>query len=445
MEVVREDLGSRRVKLTITVPQAFLDESRERVSRELSRRHKVPGFRPGKVPLERMIAIVGAEAIDEDALPDAARRAAQAAILEQGLQPGAPVGLEIVQVSPFTIVVTVPLRPEVDLGDYRSLRLPEPVPPPVGDDEVEAMIDRLREDRAYLAPVDRPAAEGDVISVSLLGRLGDSIVFDDDSVTLQLDSASAAEAGLPSGIVEALTGLVAGQEARFDLQYSEFWPQTELQGQTVGFEAAVATVAAKALPEKDDSLAEQLGDVETLDELRESVRQALARRAAMKAFDDHAEAMIRTFVDAATIDYPPELLDVEVTEILQDLRSRVERQGFLWERWIEMQGDRDGAIVDRAEEEARRRIEQRLVFQRFAELEGIGVESKELDKELAAFLETLSPAARRGLPSRKDLRREIAARMLSSRTIERMRSLLAGKDDEHADDEPAENATDSEG
>jgi trigger factor len=183
VHVDREDLGSRRIKLTITVPQERIDTERERVARELSRRHKVPGFRPGKVPYERMLAIVGAEAIDEEAIPAAARRVIEAAIIAEGIVPSATVRTVVVGESPLRIEATVPLQPDVDLGDYRSLRLPAPPPPEIDDAEVEAMIDRWREERAFLAPVDRPAAEGDVVSLSLIGRLRDSIVFDDDTST----------------------------------------------------------------------------------------------------------------------------------------------------------------------------------------------------------------------------------------------------------------------
>jgi trigger factor len=250
--------------------------------------------------------------------------------------------------------------------------------------------------------------------------------FDDDSLTLQLDSESAAEAGLPAGIVGALTGLAAGQEARFDLAYSEFWPQTELQGQTVAFEAAVATVATRTLPDKDDALAEQVSDVETLDELRGEVRSALAQRAGLQAFEAHVDTMIQALIASATLDYPPELIDDELTAILRDLRERVERQGFLWERWIELQGEREGAIVGQAEAEAKRRIEQRLVLERFAELEGIEATGKEVDTELDAFLGSLSAPARRGLPSRAKLRPEIAARMVSRRLVARLSTIMSG-------------------
>ncbi len=426
MDITSEQLGSRQIRLTIVVSEDRLMTARETVAREMSRREKIPGYRPGKVPYERMVALVGTEVIDEQALEIATRGAVEAAVKSEGLRPSAPISLDIVKRSPLTITSIVPLQPEVDLGDYHSIRVPEPEPIEIDDEMVESTIENWRSELSYLAPVDRPAEAGDVLTLRLVGRLADAVVYEDESLALALNPEAATDAGLPVAVIDNFIGLAQGQEARFEVQYSEFWPQSELQGQTVAFEAVVASVASITLPEMNNALAEQLADVETLEELRDKVRQTMRQRLDINQRDGRIDSVVDALVAAASIDYPPALLEAQVIEILGDLRKRVEQQGFLWERWLELQKEQEGEIVAHAEAEAKQRLERRLVLTRFAQLENIMVSRKEVDQEIAAFSSMLSTAARRGLPGKNELRDSMGSRMLSSRVLGRLIAITSG-------------------
>ena len=434
MEITSEQLESRQIKLTIVVPEERLTAARESVAREMSKREKIPGYRPGKVPYERMVALVGAEVIDERALEVAARGAVEAAVREQELQPSAPFGMEIVEREPFTISTVIPLQPEVDLGDYSSLRVPEPEVADIDDETIESTIETWRAELSFLAPVERPSEAGDVLTLGIVGKHEDSIVFEDEGLALALDSEKAADAGLPGAVVDELIGLDAGADATFDITYPEFWEQPELQGQTVSFEANIISVASVTLPEMNDALAEQLADVETLEELRAKVRETMIERAGMAQNDARVDTAVDALVASATIDYPPAMLEAEVVDILSDLRKRVEQQGFLWERWLELQKEQEGEIVGQAETEAKKRLERRLALSHFADQEEIRIDRKEVDAEIESFTAMLSTAAKRGLPGKKELRDTMGSRMLSSRVIERLLSITTGTAEETGDD-----------
>lgn len=429
MEIVSEELESRQVKLTIVVPHDRLMAAREVAAGEMSQGKKVPGYRPGKAPYDKMVAIVGAEAIDERAMVVAARDAVEAAVKAEGIRPSAPFGMEIIRKDPLTVTTTIPLQPSVELGDYRSISVPTLDPIEVHDEDVEAAIEAWREELSYLAPVDRPAEAGDVMTLQLVGRLDDRIVFEDESLSLALDPEKAADVGLPAAVTDELIGLAAGGSIEFELTYPEYWKQPELQGRKVAFEATVSTVAAIALPDMDDGLAEQLADVDTLDELRDRVRRTMITRARMTQRDEHVGVAVDTLVAAATIEYPPAMLEAEVIEILDDLRKRVEQQGFLWERWVELQKEHHGEIVSQAEAEAKRRIDRRLVLSRFGELERISVSRQEIDEGIAEFKARLSPAARRGLPGKNELRRDIGTQMLTGRVLDHLLAIVTGAAD----------------
>ena len=447
MDTTVESIEPRQVKLTIVVPEAEMDRARREVVAAFSREHKIPGFRPGKAPRSRVAAIVGDEAIEAEALELASTAAVRKAIEAQGLLPSAPIQIEKAGNEPLQLEALVPLSPEVDLGDYRDLRIDMPEADPIAEEIVEETIEGWRQEMAFLEPAEGAAEQEDVIRVSLVGRLEDKVVYEEEAIALALDGEKATAAGLPAEIVDELVGLSEGDEATFELTYSEFWPQTELQGRVVAFEAAVAGVSRLQLPEIDDDLAQQLADVDTLDELRETVREQLQRRAEMAARDAQVESVVDALVQNAELAYPPQLLEREVADLIGDLRSRVERQGFRWEHWLEMQKDNEAEILEDAEANAKQRLERSLAMTAFVQAEGIRVTEDEVAREVSQFTELLSKSARRGMPDTETLSHQMGTRMLSSRAIERLMAIAAGEADsgEAGGDEPGGAVADDTG
>ncbi len=440
MEITTETVEPRQVQLTIVMPDAVLDAARREVVAAFSRENKIPGFRPGKAPRARVAALVGDAAIEEEALERASRTVVQQAVEQEGLRPSAPVSIEKASDEPLTLRALVPLAPEVDLGDYNALRVELPEPESVPDDAVDETLERWRNEMAVLEPAEGAAEAGDVVRLSLVGTLDDKIVFEEEALSLRLDSEQVADAGVPPEVVDELIGLAAGESHAFTLVYSEFWPQTELQGKTVSFQAEVDGVSRLTLPEMDDDLAQQLADVETLAELRETVRAQLEQRARMAGRDTQVEQVVDTMVERANFAYPPQLLEHEVADVIGDLRSRVERQGFRWEHWLEMQKENEDQILSDAEASARQRLERSLVMTAFVEREGISVSADEVQHEVEAFTQMLSAPARRGMPDDETLRRQMGSRLLSSRAIARLMAIVSGE----AADAPPEASTEIE-
>ena len=433
MDTTVETVEPRQVKLTVVVPEAQMERARREVVAAFSRQNKIPGYRPGKAPRSRVAAIVGDEAIEAEALEMASRAAVQQAVQAQGLLPSAPIQIEKAGDEPIVLEALVPLQPEVDLGDYRDMRVEMPEADPIEDSVVEETIEGWRQEMAFLEPTEGAAEQGDVIRLSLVGTLEDKVVYEEEAVALALDGEKVAAAGLPPEVVDELVGLSEGDEASFELGYSEFWPQTELQGKTVAFEATIAGVSRLQLPELDDDLAQQLADVDGLDALRETVREQLQRRAEMAARDAQVESVVDALVEAATLAYPPQLLEREVADLIGDLRQRVERQGFRWEHWLEMQKDNEEKILEDAEANAKQRLERSLAMTAFVESEGIRISDEALSREVEQFTELLSKSAQRGMPDTATLKQQMGSRMLSSRAIERLMAIAAGEAEAGAD------------
>ena len=171
LKIQTEDLAERQKQLIVEVPEDQIEAAMHRAARQLSKRSHIAGFRPGKAPYEVIVLRYGEEAVFDEALdalgPDVYRQALE----NTELDPIAPGSFDdVVSRKPLVLRYTVPLRPSIDLGKYRDLRLPFPEPA-VGDPAVEEVLDGLRQQQAVIEPVDRPAQDSDVIVLDVRGEL----------------------------------------------------------------------------------------------------------------------------------------------------------------------------------------------------------------------------------------------------------------------------------
>jgi trigger factor len=428
LTITSEAVEPRQVRLTITVSPEREAREMGQVAQAYARRLKVPGYRPGHVPLRVVTSQVGEDELRQAAREQLADKVAREAIRAEGVLPYDNPVLEGQTDEPLIYTILVPLRPTVDLGDYRALRVPEPAAEPVSEDDVAERLEGLRQELTHLETVDRPAAAGDRVIVALVGRQGDQIVVEDDSLALDLTADGASEAGLPTAIIDELVGLGAGAAREFDLTYSEFWPAVELQGQTVRFAVTVDSVQGLTPPTLDDAFAQEVSDAGTLAELRERIREGLVARHRIEARERWVEAAVAALVDQAQVQAPPSLFDDEVDAELDALRARVERQGFTWERWLALQEKDEATLFGELEPEVNRRVRTTLVLSEFAEAEGIRVSRTEIEGALSRQNEALARAGMR-LPRNDAVRRRMGGELLTGRTLDRLLEIVSGTDD----------------
>lgn len=423
MQITAEPIEPRQVQLEVVVPPERIAQAMDDAAQLYARRLRIPGYRPGKAPRRLVAAHVGEEALREAALKLLQEQIPREALHAEELIPAGPVILEVTEEEPLTYRLLVPLEPEVILPDVQDLRIAAPEPRLILDEDVDAVIDRWRQDLAYLAPVDRPAQAGDVVALSLVGRDGDKVVYEDDALTLELSEQGLPAANLPNGIQDQIVGHQAGETFEFTWHYSEFWPQPELQGREVTFQADLTGVSAMAVPELDDALADELAGLETLDELRARVREQLQTRAEIEALEALVDSQVEALVAGSDVRYPPVLLDQEVALLLSDLRTRVEQQGFSWERWLELQGKDEEALWAEVEPEAEARLRANLVLAAFTRAEGIRISDQDIEAALQRMQGQLASVSRHELPPREELRQRTVSRLLSSRIFERLLEL----------------------
>ncbi|MFN8423017.1 MAG: trigger factor [Anaerolineae bacterium] len=437
MHVTTAELEDHQRKVTIVVTDDELAQAKQDVAKALGKNARVPGYRPGTAPIDRLEALLGAEALENEAMERLATRGVRKAVPAGEAYTGAPMGAQVTTRQPFTIEVTVPLQPSVTLGDYHALRVAPPEAPPVTDADVDDVIEGWRREMALLADVERPAQRGDVVTTSLVGRRGEDIVFEAETITLVLDPDRFDASQLPPAVIDALVGATAGEALDFTITYPAFWPDAALQEQPVAFTGTVARVAELQPPALDDTLAATLADVDSVAALRERVRQQLAERARMSVQDRHVEAAIDALVGTAAVAFPPQMLEAEIHRYVHELKARVERQGLDFEQWLGLQPEGAEKLYAQIEVEAGQRIRRQLVLSAFCAAEGIRVKGSEIDEEVRFFsrltsMQQAGAGRRGGMPSVSDMRSSFGSRILSSRAVARLLAITSGR----ADDAP---------
>jgi trigger factor len=380
IDVVVERQPDSRVQLRVEAPATELESAIAAALRRLAARVRLPGFRPGKAPAAMVERAVGWEAVRQEAvdalLPDLYGRA----IDQAGLQPVDDPQLDLQPVErglPFIFTATVTVRPEVELGDYRSLRVEVPTTE-VTADQVDEMLEELRRRNSELLDVERPAQAGDVLRCTLVMRRGEEVLSGEDEKDRDLDIDR--ERLLP-GLADALIGLEAGAQRSFQLTLPEDFSQEELRGAIVDVDVTVSAVRERILPPLDDSLAAFDDNGSTLDELRAHYRRRLEELAAERDRETLEGRALEALRDHVVIELPETLVEREVDRQVADLDARLQSMGMPLDRYLEYSGTTVEKLRGERREGAVQRLRLELALDALAEAEGIEVDEAAVVRE----------------------------------------------------------------
>ena len=280
----RPEPGSK-VVLEIEVPSDEVDRHFATAYRHVAERTKVPGFRPGKAPRQVIDRFVGrnsvlAEAMDH-LVSDSYDRALDQTTIIPIDQPQVDIDpASLAEGQSITFTATVPVRPDVELGSYTGYPF-ELETPDVTDEQVEQVIGELREQQATLRPIDgRPAQKGDLASVKFVGTI-DGEPFEGGSAD-RMPLAIGDDRMIP-GWEDHLVGMEIGTTTGFDITFPDDYRVEELQGKEAHFEVELLDMREKLLPEVNDDFAKSVADVESVEELRGEIRDAMEKRAVAEA------------------------------------------------------------------------------------------------------------------------------------------------------------------
>ncbi len=419
MRITTETLPQRQVALTIEVGPERVEQAMRQVARRFAERYDIPGFRRGKAPYEVILRTFGRETIFEEAVEVLTQEVYREALDQLGLDPYGPGRLERLTPDPLTFRVIVPLKPEVRLGDYRSLRIPYEPPEPT-EEEMKEVLERLRRDNAIIEPLSEGTAEpGMMVTVALRARDAEGKTVLDDEFSFVLDQE---EPPLP-GLRDRILGMALGETRSFELP----WPGDEAR--ILQVEATLTGLSRYMLPELDDALAQTVGDFETLEELKAKIRRDLAAHKRRQYDAEYAERALEALVNQAEVEFPPQMLEEEIDELVQDLEAALRRRGKDLESYLKERNQTLEALREEFRPEAERRIRRGLVLYQLAQEEGLSVPEEAVEAEAQALrgrLQASEEAWRRLAPR---VLASIRSRLLASRALERLAAIARGEEE----------------
>ena len=383
MNVTTTPAPHSSILLEVEVPPDRLDREVAESVRRLSRRTRVPGFRPGRAPRAMLERVLGDGVVLDDAVERLVESAYREAIIETSTVPLARGSIEVVQAEegkPVRFKATVPVPPEVELGDYRDFRF-APEIDTVDAEKVDRVLEELRDQQARLDPVeDRPVRKGDYAIISFVGTR-DGVPFEGGSS--ERAPLIIGDGRFVPGFEDALIGATIGEPREFDVTFPADYPEPELAGQQAHFSATVKEVREKVAPDADDEFARSVGDYADLATLRAEIGRRLERNALDRARHRFADRIIEYAVANATVDPPEVLVDEEVEVMHDELKSALARQGISEEAYLSATGKADEALHAEMRPDAERRVKTLLVLSRVADAEGVDVPAERIEAEVA--------------------------------------------------------------
>ena len=407
--------------MTIEVPTEVVDATYERVLNRLVSRAKIEGFRPGRAPRALVEARIGPAAVREEVVeamvPDVMRQALQ----EKSIDPIDNPDVEILVLErgiPAKLKATVTVMPQVTLADIATLN-PDLHSHEVTDDMLKRRLEEIREPMAEITPVEREARLGDIAIID--------VEVEADGEVIESETQKAMEAELKEGVLlpellALLPGTFVDETREAKVTFPETYSDPKLAGKNATIRVTLRGVKEKVLPVLDDALTKILsnGAHENVESYLQSVRRELEDSVRAMEKLEREQEVVRTLVEASSVEVPQALVDRELTSELESVERSLNRQGLKLDRYLEYMGKslEDWMAEQRPNAEARLKID--LVLAEFARRENLDPSDEDTinfleeqaakDDELKTQVEQLkkSPSAVRYFASRLRRQRVLA-------------------------------------
>lgn len=384
MKTSVETLEGNKVRLSVEVDEdefeAAVDSAFKRIANEI----KIPGFRPGRAPRKLLEARLGTGVAREEALREALPGYYADAVRAHEVDVIAAPEIDITdgeESGPVAFDAVVEVRPQITLEGYTDLEVEIPSPVP-SEEEIDAQIERLRDQFGELEAVDRPAGEGDHVRIDIAGSVGGEAV---EGLTADDYLYPVGSSGIVPEIDEQLTGAKVGDILEFDAAH----PDPDEDGD-LHLRVLVKEVKEKVLPEVNDEWVNEASEFDTVVELRADYLDRMTRvrsaQAAMAAQARTAEAL----AGLVDLELPEALVTAEMQEQLQNLAMRLQAQGMDLDQYAAITGQEPESMVAELREGAIQAVKIDLGLRAIADAEGFEVTDEDLDEEYERLAERFS-------------------------------------------------------
>ncbi len=384
-----EKLELSQVKITLELNK---DEWKEMIVQAYNKtkgKYAVQGFRKGKAPMKVLTNAYGEGLFYEDAL-DLAFEKYYVSFLnehEEIFTVGQPeLDVENLSEEGVTIIATVAVKPEFELGQYKGIKF-EKVEYNVKDEDIDAEIEKMREQAGTMVEVTRVAENGDTANIDFEGFV-DGVAFNGgkgEGYDLVLGSKS-----FIPGFEDGVVGMAVGEEKDVDVSFPAEYGEPTLAGKPAVFKVKVNSLKVKELPEVDDEFVKDVSEFDTVDALKADITVKLVKANAEKADYEMENKIVETICENTEILIPEAMISSHIDSMVRDFEMRLMYQGMKLDDYLGYIGKNREDFRADFKDEANKQVKAQLVIDKILEAEKIEATTEEVDAKIAEIAEKSS-------------------------------------------------------
>lgn len=388
MKLTAERIDNHKVVLEMEVPQVEVAKALEKAYTRLANKVNIPGFRKGKAPRNILEMRLGKQALLDEAFDILAPTAYNKALADENIEPVGRPEIEVIKLEenhPLVFKATVVAKPEIELGQYKGLKV-EKAAVEVTEDQIKAQLDGLLDHNAKMVVVeDAVLANGDFAVIDFEGFI-DGVPFsggEGKGYPLQLGSAS-----FIPGFEEQLLGAEAGEEREVSVSFPEDYHVKELAGKAAVFKVKIHDVKRKELPELDDDFAKDVSEFDTVEELKADIKNKLEQTAQEKTERDFRAAVVKQAVENSTVDIPEIMIEQRIDHMLNELDISLQNRGMNLENYMQYAKMDISALRQSYRDAALLNVKTDLMLEAVGKTEAVEVKPEDMEAEVVAMAQT---------------------------------------------------------
>ena len=393
-KIAIKKLPNSEVSFTTKVPAKEMNKALDTAAEAYSRKHPIPGFRPGKASREVVEKHAGAEKLFQEAVEIAVKKTYVKTITENELRAiGAP-KIDLKAGKPgedLEFEAKVAVFPEIEITDVKKLKVEKPAVDKikVKDEAVDKVINQLRTMRAKLVTVNRAAEKGDRVEVDFKLFMGKAPY---EGGTSKNHPIIIGEKKFIPGFEEQLIGLKKDDKKKFEIPFPKKYHDSKLAGKKGEFEVVMKLVQEQELPELNDEFAQNAGAVKTVTEFKKNITDNLKMEKKFKMVDEALNKLLEEIVKTSKTEIPKIMLEDEKNKMLQELENNISGMGLTLEGYLEHLKTTKEELMKGWDQDAEKRIKIGLAIRKIAEKENLRAEEKEIKAKADQLKQQLANA-----------------------------------------------------
>lgn len=382
MKAVLNKKENNKVSFNIELDEKQFEDAVQKSYLQNRSRINIPGFRKGKAPRKIIEMNYGRDFFYEEAINMVLPEAYDSAIEELDLEPVDRPEIDIETIEkgkPIIITVEVDVKPEVKLGDYKSIEL-EKIEYNVTDEMIDNELRLVQEQNGRIIDAgDREIKDGDILTIDFAGYLDEEQFEGGTAEGYELEIGSGS---FIPGFEEQLVGKKKDEEVEVNVTFPEEYQEESLAGKEVVFKVTIHEIKEKELPKLDDELAKDVSEFDTLDEYKASIREKLEEEAKNREKVEKENKTIEKIVELSEFEIPEGMIESQLETEVQEFNHRLQSQGLEFEQYLTITGSTVEDLKVQLRPAAEKRVAIDLVLEAIGKTENIEVTDEDIDAEL---------------------------------------------------------------